>query len=575
MAEERAQRRLAAILAADVVGYSRLVERDEASTLAALKSRRKEVLEPLVTRHQGRIFKLTGDGVLIEFASAVNAVECAVELQSQMGKANASLPEDQAIVLRVGINLGDVVVEGADLFGDGVIVASRLEALAEPGSVYVSQSVFNHVEGKIACGFQELGEQALKNLAKPIRIYRVAGQSAAKAASDHRPGTKPSIAVLPFTNMSGDPEQQYFSDGITEDIITELSRARGLFVIARNSSFSYRDKAVDVRRIAHDLSVRYVVEGSVRRMADRIRITAQLIDAVSGHHLWSEHFDRNIDDLFAIQDELTQTIVTTMTGRLEDAEIGNASRKRTDSLSAYDCLLRGVEQLRAYGPDVNRRARELFEQAISLDPRYALAHAYLALSLVIENGYGNASDAIKQRALESAVTAVRLDPRESRCQIFLGQVHRFRNEYDLAISHLERGLALNPNDAAGMRHLAFVLGVCGRAEEGVEILHRAIKLDPYLHFYWGALATCLYALRRYEEALAAYRKLGSDKSPWQLAKEAACLAQLGRIDEAHAVAAEVLRRKPSFSLRAEMPHYKHPADAENLHQGLLMAGLPE
>jgi adenylate cyclase len=300
-----------------------------------------------------------------------------------------------------------------------------------------------------------------------------------------------------------------------------------------------------------------------------------LIDAVSGNHLWSERFDRNIDDLFAIQDELTQTIVTTMTGRLEDAEIWNASRKRTDSLSAYDCLLRGVEQLRAYGPDVNRRARELFEQAISLDPRYALAHAYLALSLVIENGYGNAPDAIKQRALATALTAVRLDPRESRCHIFLGQVHRFRNEYDLAISHLERGLALNPNDATGMIHLASVLNVCGRAEESVEILQRAIKLDPYLHFYWGTLATCLYALRRYEEALAAHRKLGRDKSPWQLAKEAACLAQLGRLEEAHALAAEVLRRKPSFSVRAEMPHYKHPADAENLRQGLLTAGLPE
>ncbi|QIG46803.1 tetratricopeptide repeat protein [Nordella sp. HKS 07] len=387
---------------------------------------------------------------------------------------------------------------------------------------------------------------------------------------------KPSIAVLPFTNMSGDPEQQYFADGITEDIITELSRARGLFVTARNSSFSYRDKAVDVRRIAHELSVRYVVEGSVRRMAGRIRITAQLIDAVSGNHVWSERFDRSIDDLFAIQDELIQTIVATITGRLEDAEIWNSSRKRTGSLSAYDCLLRGIEQLRAYGPEVNRRARELFEQAVALDPQYALAHAYLALSLVIESGYFSAPDAIKQRALESAVTAVGLDPRESRCHIFLGQIHRFRSEYDLAISHLERGLALNPNDATGMIHLASVLGVSGRAEEGLEIIHRAIKLDPFLRFYWGALAICLYTLRRYEEALAAHQKrLESDKSPWWLAKEAACLAQLGRLEEAHALAAEVLRRKPSFSVRVEMPHYKYPGDAENLRQGLLMAGLPE
>jgi adenylate cyclase len=575
MAEEPAKRRLAAIVAADVVGYSRLMERDETGTFAALKTRRKEVLEPLVARHQGRIFKVTGDGVLVEFGSAVNAVQCAVELQQAMDTANRELPHDHHIVLRIGVNLGDVMVEGSDLYGDGVNIASRLEALAEPGGILVARTAHDYVRNKVKVKFDDLGSQALKNIAEPVHAYRVAGTPAVAVAATKPMTDKPSIAVLPFTNMSGDPEQEYFSDGITEDIITELSRARGLFVTARNSSFSYRGKAVDVRRIAHELGVRYVVEGSVRRIADRIRITAQLIDAVSGHHLWSERFDRNIDDLFAIQDELTQTIVSTMTGRLEDAEIWNASRKRTDSLSAYDCLLRGIEQLRAHGPDVNRRARELFEQAVALDPRYALAHAYLALSLVIENGYGNASDAIKQRALESALTAVRLDPRESRCHIFLGQVHRFRNEYDLAISHLERGLALNPNDSTGMIHLAAVLGVCGRAEEGVEIVHRAIKVDPYLRFYWGTLATCLYALRRYDEALGAHRKLGSDKSPWQLAKEAACLAQLGRIDEAHAVAAEVLRRKPNFSLRAEMPHYKHPADAENLRQGLLIAGLPE
>jgi TolB-like protein/tetratricopeptide (TPR) repeat protein len=576
LAEERIQRRLAAILAADVVGYGRLMEQDEAATLAVLKVRRHEVVGPLVAQHRGRVVKVMGDGVLIEFASAVDAVACAVEMHKRFADANQSLPEERRIVLRIGINLGDVIVEGSDIYGDGVNIAARLEALAEPGSICLSGKVYDEVRSKGGHAFEDMGNVVLKNIANPVRAFKISAN--AMPPSGDIPlslPAKPSIAVLPFTNMSGDPEQRYFADGITEDIITELSRARGLFVIARNSSFSYRDKAVDVRRIAHELGVRYVVEGSVRRMADRIRITAQLIDAVSGNHLWSERFDRNIDDLFAIQDEVTQTIVTTMTGRLEDAEIWNASRKQTDSLSAYDCVLRGVEQLRAYGPDVNRRARELFEQAIALDPRYALAHAYLALALVIENGYGNASDVIKQRALEAAAAAVRLDPRESRCHIFLGQVHRFRLEYDLAISHLERGLALNPNDATGMIHLATVLAVCGRAEEGVEILHRAIKLDPYLHFYWGTLATCLYALRRYEEAFAAHRKLGSDKSPWQLAKEAACLAQLGRTDEANALAAEVLRRKPGFSVRAEMPHYKHPADAENLRQGLLRAGLPE
>ena len=437
MIEERVRRRLAAILAADVVGYSRLMGEDEAGTLVALKARRREVVSPLVTEHHGRIIKVMGDGVLIEFASAVDAVTCAVEIQRHFFEANQSLPQERRIVLRIGIDLGDVIVEGSDIYGDGVNIAARLEALAEPGGICLSGKMYNEVRSKGGHAFEDMGDVALKNIAHPVRVFKVSTSAEPPGAdiSLSLP-TKPSIAVLPFTNMSGDPEQRYFADGITEDIITELSRARGLFVIARNSSFSYRDKAVDVRRIAHELNVRYIVEGSVRRMAARIRITAQLIDAVSGNHLWSERFDRNIDELFAIQDEVTQTIVSTMRGRLEDAEIWNASRKRTDSLSAYDCLLRGVEQLRAYGPDVNRRARELFEQAVALDPKYALAHAYLALSLVIENGYGNASADIKQRALDTAMAAVRLDPRESRCHIFLGQVHRLRDEYDLAISHL-------------------------------------------------------------------------------------------------------------------------------------------
>jgi adenylate cyclase len=573
-----ANRRLAAILVADVVGYSRLMETDEAGTLAALKERRKAILEPVVREYGGRIVKVMGDGVLVEFASAVKAVEAALELQGKFAEANAALPENRRIVLRIGINLGDVIGDGSDIYGDGVNIAARLEALAEPGGIWVSAKVHEEVRDKIGTEFEDAGEHELKNITRPVRLYRIRADRPTGAGPPHAPAPnreKPSIAVLPFTNMSGDPEQQYFSDGITEDIITELSRSRSLFVTARNSSFQFRDKAVDVRRIARELGVCYIVEGSVRKMAGRIRITAQLIDASPGNHLWSERYDRNIEDLFDVQDELTQTIVTTMTGRLEDAEIWNASSKRTESLSAYDCLLRGIEQLRAFGPGVNRRARELFEQAIALDPRYALAHAYLALSLLVENGYGKAPDGIKQRALNAAATGVRLDPRESRCQVFLGQVHRFRSEYDLAISHLERGVELNPNNAMGMLHLGGVLGVSGRAEEGINLLNRAIKLDPYLHFYWGTLAICFYALGRYEEALAAYRKLGSDKPPWQLAKEAACLAQLGRLDEARAVAAEVLRLNPEFRISVEMPHYKYPADAQQLRDGLSKAGLPE
>jgi tetratricopeptide (TPR) repeat protein len=330
-----------------------------------------------------------------------------------------------------------------------------------------------------------------------------------------------------------------------------------------------------VRRIARELGVRYVVEGSVRKMASQIRITAQLIDAISGNHLWSERFDRGIEELFDVQDELTRTIVATVAGRLEDAEIRTAIAKRTESLPAYDCLLRGVRHLRGYGADDNRLARELFEQAVALDPRYALAHAYLALSLIVENRYSAAPDAIKQRALDIATAAVSMDPRENRCHTFLGQIHRFRDEYDMAIFHLERGVELNPNDAIGLIHLAAVLGISGRAEEGIELTRRAQRLDPYMQFGWGTLSICFYVLGRYDEALAASRKVGRNKTAWQMAREAACLAQLGRLDEARAQAAEVLRRKPGFSVQAEMPHYKYPADADHLREGLLKAGLPE
>jgi adenylate cyclase len=570
------ERKLATILAADVVGYSALMERDEAGTFERLRAGRKELFEPEIARHHGHIFKLMGDGLLAEFGSVVDAVECAVSLQRGLAERNASFPEAERTQVRIGINLGEVIVEGEDRYGDGVNIAARLETLAGPGGVCVSAKVRDETHNRLAVAFEDMGEQTLKNIAKPVHVFRIGdGAGPIPVGPPLSLPDKPSIAVLPFTNLSGDAEHHYFSDGITEDIITELSRSRSLFVIARNSSFQYRDKATDVRRIARELGVRYVVEGSVRKMGSRIRISAQLIDAISGNHLWSERFDRGIEELFDVQDELTRTIVATVAGRLEDAEIRTARAKRTDSLPAYDCLLRGVQHLRGYGADDNRLARELFEQAVALDPHYALAHAYLALSLMVENRYSAAPDVIKQRALDIATAAVSLDPRESRCHTFLGQVCRLRDEYDMAIFHLERGVELNPNDAIGLVHLGSALGTSGRAEEGIEITRRAIRLDPYVSFAWGALGVCLYALRRYEEALAAYLKIGRNKSAWHMAREAACLAQLGRLDEARAQAAEVLRRKPGFSVQAEMPHYRYPADADNLREGLLKAGLPE
>ena len=376
------ERRLAAILAADVVGYSRLMERDESGTLTALTAMREEILQPLVDRHHGRVVKLMGDGVLAEFSSAVNAVACAVDVQGAMAAADADVPGDQRIVLRIGINLGDVMVQGTDLYGDGVNVAARLEAMGEPGTVYISGSIHDQVEGKLDIDFQDIGLQSVKNMAAPVRVYRIV--PAAKAAGESRRSkhdasplpSKPSIAVLPFMNMSGDAEQQYFSDGITEDIITELSRFRQLFVIARNSSFQYRGQDVDVKRLGRELGVQYVVEGSVRRAGNRVRVTAQLIDAPTGHHVWAERYDRDLEDIFAVQDEVTRRIVTSIAPRLQSEETHVAGRKLPGDMRAYDHYLK-AKLLVDTPADVGdlERAREHCSAAIGIDPAYARAHA--------------------------------------------------------------------------------------------------------------------------------------------------------------------------------------------------------
>jgi adenylate cyclase len=440
-----------------------------------------------------------------------------------MAAANDDVAEDRRIILRIGINLGDVMVEGGDLYGDGVNIAARLQALARPGEIWMAGNVHDQVERKLSLTYDDLGPREMKNIARPVHAYRIgADASRAPIPDTSALPTKPSIAVLPFTNLSGDPNQQYFSDGITEDIITELSRFRSLFVIARNSSFQYRDKAVDVRRVARELGVSYVVEGSIRKMAERVRITAQLIDAVTGNHLWSERYDRNIDALFEVQDEVTRTIVATLVGRVEEAEISEATHRRTGSLAAYDSLLRGIELLRGYGDENNRRARELFESSISLDPRFALAHAYLALALLVEHRYDAAPDLIKDRALESGLTAIQLDPREGRCHQFLAQAYRYRGEFDLAISHFERSTALNPNDANGIAQMGSVLAMAGRAEEGVNLIREAMRLNPFHpDWYWSSLAVAAYAAHRYEDALGANRRMASRTAYWPLARAAA------------------------------------------------------
>jgi TolB-like protein/Tfp pilus assembly protein PilF len=571
-------RRLAAILAADVVGFSRLMEADEAGTLAALKSRRKDVLEPLVAKHQGRVFKITGDGVLVEFASAVNAVQCAVELQQAFALANAELPDERRIVLRIGVNLGDVMVEGGDLYGDGINIAARLEALAEPGGILISGTAHDHVGTKVKVAFEDIGAQTLKNIAEPVRAYRVTDTPAVAVATPKQISDKPSIAVLPFTNMSGDPEQEYFSDGITEDIITELSRFRSLFVIARNSSFQYRGKNVDVRRVARELGVQYVVEGSVRKAGGRLRITVQLIDAASGKHVWAERFDRAEQDIFAIQDEVIRTIVGTLVGRLHTAGAERARRKPPASLAAYECVLRG-NALPFGDLEAEAEALQLFEQAIKLDPDYARAHALLALAEyhAWSSDTSGSDDALK-RAVAAAKKAAALDENDSICQSVLGWIHLILRSFDLAELYYRKARELNPNSSTDVTAMGVLYNYLGRPDEAMSYLEEAKRLDRFFDpaWYWHTRGTTHFIARQYDEAMADFAH-GPVVPLWVRAYVAACYAHMDRIDRAREVVAEILLANPGFSIAQHLriEPYKRQADIDHLADGMRKAGLPE
>jgi len=413
VAEERVERRLAAILCADVAGYSRLMGADEEGTLAALKSDRRELIDPLIAQHRGRIFKTTGDGFLIEFASVVDAVRCAVVVQQGMADRNANRPEAERIRFRIGINLGDVIYDEGDIFGDGVNVAARLQTLAEPGEICASASVREQVGEKLPIGFADMGQHGVKNIARPVRVYRVEkrGEPRTDPAADAATPPlalpdRPSIAVLPFANMSGDPEQEYFVDGIVEDIITGLSRIKRLFVIARNSTFTYKGRAVDLKQVGRNLGVRYILEGSLRKAGNRIRLTAQLIEAASGTHVWAERYDRALDDIFAVQDEITLSVVGAIEPSLRKAEVERAKRKRPDSLDAYDLYLRALPHLHASMPGDADKALTFLGQALALQPDYPAAHAAVAWCHEVRYMRGGLQEADKEAALEHARAAI-------------------------------------------------------------------------------------------------------------------------------------------------------------------------
>jgi adenylate cyclase len=579
MAEERTQRRLAAILAADVVGYSRLMEVDEAGTLAALKARRKDVLEPLVGKHQGRVFKVTGDGVLIEFASAVNAVQCAVELQQGMAAANSGQLENRQILLRIGVNLGDVIVEGGDRYGDGVNIAARLEGIAEPGGILLSGTTYDHVRNKIDATFEDVGVQSLKNIADPVRVHRVVGTPRVSAGMVKAATDKPSIAVLPFANMSGDPEQEYFTDGITEDIITELSRFRSLFVIARNSSFQYRDKATDVRRIGRELGAQYVLEGSVRRAGDRLRVTAQLIEAASGNHLWAERYDRELKDIFALQDEVTRAISAAIPGQLDRLAVEHLRRKPPKNLTAYDCELRGRWAFfhLAEGLAV---ALSWYEKAVEADPTYALAHAGLGMTSVFGVlSLGLTPEPTLARGREHARKAVALDETNPTVNCYAAFTYHISGDHRLTRKHAERAVSLNPNDPFAIYVLGCALSYTGEPEQALEWFARSERLEPYApdDQRLDTLCDCYYMLRNYAKVIEIHEVYQNVPAFLYLVL-AAAYAQAGQTEKAAAAVKSYERlRPPGHDLKTHITYWmkmcSRQSDRDHWMEGFRKAGM--
>jgi adenylate cyclase len=570
MAEERIRRRLAAIMVADVVGYARLMEADEAGTLAELKDRRKTILEPVVRSHGGRIVKLMGDGVLVEFGSAVDAVRSALELQVRMADANGEVADERQITLRIGINLGDVIGDGADVYGEGVNIAARLESLAQPGSVCVSQNVYEQVARKVDGAFEPLGERQLKNIETPVRAYLVRPTLVPPGKLATR-SEKPSIAVLPFDNMSGDPAQDYFSDGITEDIITELSRFRELMVIARNSSFAFRGKALDAKDVGHRLGADFIVEGSVRRAANRVRV-AQLVETSSGKHRWAERYDRNIEDIFAVQDDVVSTIIGTLVGRVASSSAEHSGRKPTQLWAAHDYFLQGRERSIRFD---SQGAAQFLRRAIELDPAHTQAHAWLAgAAYVRHSDHGRREDL--EEGLRAAQTAVRLDPLDSSGHRNLGLIYSKLRQYELGGIHLDRAVALNPNDVYASTFRGLWLAFTGRGEEALRSLEADLRRDPFPPaWYWGCRGVALLQLRRHAEALEAFQHVDHLWHWWLPCYIASCQAHLGKIDLAKESAADVLRLKPDFTItdfeRAEW--WRNQSDLEHITDGMRKAGL--
>ena len=629
MTNQEVKRKLAAILSADVKGYSRLMGEDEVGTIRTLNAH-KDLMESLIQQHHGRVVDAPGDNVLAEFVSVVDAVECAVEIQKELKTRNAELPENRRMEFRIGVNLGDVVEEGDKIFGDGVNIAARLESLAEVGGLCISGTAFDHVRNKLDLGYEYLGEQTVKNIALPVRVYKVLmepeavgkliGERKAKPRQWQRmvliavtilivitaavaiwklyikppPPTevaskekmvyplpdKPSIAVLPFSNMSEDPKQEYFSDGITEEIITALSKVPRLFVIARNSTFTYKGKAVKVKQVSEELGVRYVLEGSVRKSGDKVRITAQLIDALTGHHLWAERYDRDLKDIFALQDEITMKIITAVQVELTAGERANVAAKGTKNLEAFMKYMQAIENLTRQTKEGNMAGRKLAEEAITLDSKYSKGYIALAQTHLIDIMIGTTESPEQSlvKASELLKKAIVFNISEPDGHSNLGIVYLMMRQYEKALSEVERAVSLNPNHFGSLLRLVYVLNGIGRFEEAISVLKSARRLSPTPYqAYFVHLAT-------------AYRLTGQYKEAIETAKEAlkqvtnnilihlqltATYSMMGREEEARAAAAEIMKINPKFSLEwyKKTLYFKNTDDIDRTIEALRKAGL--
>lgn len=579
MADGRTERRLTAILAADVAGYARLLRADEAGTLARFKSCVRDCLAPKVSAHDGRIIKTMGDGVLAAFASAVEALACAAEFQRAMAARNAALPAAERMVFRIGVNAGDAVIEGGDVFGDAVTLAARLETAAPPGGVCVSARVREDAQGRADLAFEDMGEQRLKNIDGPVRLFRVRLEQDGDTRAPMALPDKPSIAVLPFDNLSGDRSEEYFADAISEDIISALSRWRWFFVIARNSSFIYKGRAVDVTRVGRELGVRYVLEGSVRKIGPRVRVVAQLIDAADATHVWSDTFDRDMADIFALQDDITEHVVNAIEPAMLESEGVRVSRRNVGDLSAFDRFQRGMWHLNQVSRDAALNAEALFRDAIQRDPGLSLAYTGLARILYGKVIYGWSDDSERDIAGSHAAAraSVTLDPRDSWAHFALSGALLFLGRHQDALSEANTTITLNPNCALGQSRLGQALVYGGRAPEAIAPLERSLRHNPYdpqIGAFYTLLALAHYHAGNYEEAaLRAHAAVGQNDVR-AAALHGAALARLGRSDEARRAFSPEMQQRAAQAVRRMIP-YARPEDFLDLLEGLRLAGLGE